>query len=71
MKAKPSERRLKNKPAIYDRILRILESARSSVTRSVNTSQVVANWLIGRRLWKKSNKERSGPAMEIIDNSIG
>jgi len=62
MKAKPSERRLKNKPAIYDRILRILESARSSVTRSVNTSQVVANWLIGREIVEEEQqgKVRAG-----------
>ena len=32
------------------RIHEILESARSSVARSVNSTQVVANWLIGREI---------------------
>lgn len=33
---------------LYARIRHILESARSNVTRSVNTTQVIANWLIGQ-----------------------
>lgn len=37
-------------PGLYDRIRNILESARSSVARTVNTTQVVANWLIGREI---------------------
>ena len=36
--------------SLYTRISRILESARSSVARSVNSTQVVTNWLIGRFL---------------------
>ncbi|MBI2563270.1 MAG: DUF1016 domain-containing protein, partial [candidate division NC10 bacterium] len=32
---------------LYARIRQILESARASAARSVNTTQVVANWLIG------------------------
>ena len=35
---------------VYDRIREILESARASVARSVNSTQVVANWLIGREI---------------------
>jgi predicted nuclease of restriction endonuclease-like (RecB) superfamily len=35
---------------LYTRIRRILESAHSSVARSVNSTQVVANWLIGREI---------------------
>ena len=47
--------RLKPKPlpasaALYRRIAQILESARSGVARTVNTTQVVANWLIGREI---------------------
>ncbi len=37
-------------PRLYDRIRNILESARVSVARTVNTTQVVANWLIGREI---------------------
>ena len=36
--------------SIYKRIRQILESARANVARSVNTTQVVANWLIGREI---------------------
>ena len=39
-----------NKATIYERIRQILKSARSSASRSVNTTQVVANWLIGREI---------------------
>ena len=36
--------------AIFERIQNILESARSNISRSVNTTQVVSNWLIGREI---------------------
>ena len=35
---------------VYQRIREILESARAGVARTVNTTQVVANWLIGREI---------------------
>lgn len=35
---------------VYDRIRRILESARSNVARTVNSTQVIANWLIGHEI---------------------
>jgi len=35
---------------IYQRIREILESARVGMARTVNTTQVVANWLIGREI---------------------
>jgi predicted nuclease of restriction endonuclease-like (RecB) superfamily len=34
----------------YDRIRDILESARTGVVRTVNTAQVLSNWLIGREI---------------------
>jgi len=37
-------------PAIYKRIRKILEAARAGVARTVNTTQVIANWLIGREI---------------------
>jgi predicted nuclease of restriction endonuclease-like (RecB) superfamily len=40
---------MRKKP-LYERIRQILESARTGVTRTVNTTQVVANWLIGREI---------------------
>jgi len=46
------------KMALYDRVRQILESARSSASRSVNTVQVVANWLIGREIVEEEQKGR-------------
>ncbi len=36
--------------ALYQRVRQILESARAGMTRTVNTTQVIANWLIGREI---------------------
>ncbi len=44
--------------ALYARISRILESARTGVARTVNTTQVVANWLIGREIVEEEQKGR-------------
>ena len=41
---------------LYVRIREILESARATVARSVNTTQVVANWLIGREIVEEEQK---------------
>jgi predicted nuclease of restriction endonuclease-like (RecB) superfamily len=35
---------------LYDRIREILESARTEIARTVNTAQVLSNWLIGRAI---------------------
>ena len=43
-------------PQVYDRIRQILESARANVARSVNTAQVVANWLIGREIVEEEQR---------------
>lgn len=37
-------------PALLERVSGILQSARNRAARSVNTTQVVANWLIGREI---------------------
>jgi predicted nuclease of restriction endonuclease-like (RecB) superfamily len=50
---KPSKR-----SPLYSRIREILESARAGVVRSVNTTQVMANWLIGREIVEEEQKGR-------------
>ena len=37
-------------PSLYSRIRVILESARAGISRTVNTTQVIANWLVGREI---------------------
>lgn len=41
---------------VYKRIRQILESARASVARSVNTTQVMAYWLIGREIVEEQQR---------------
>jgi predicted nuclease of restriction endonuclease-like (RecB) superfamily len=52
----------KEAASIYGRIREILESAKSAVARSVNTTQVAANWLIGREIveGEQNGKARAG-----------
>lgn len=49
-------------PLLFDRVREILESARSNIARTVNTTQVVANWLIGREIVEEEQqgKRRAG-----------
>ncbi len=44
---------------MYERIRQILDFAKSTVARSVNTTQVVANWLIGREIVEEEQKGRA------------
>ena len=43
-------------PAFYLRVREILEFARAGVARTVNTTQVMANWLIGREIVEEEQK---------------
>lgn len=45
-------------PPIFDRVQIILDSAQSHAARSVNTTQVVANWLIGREIVEEQQQGR-------------
>lgn len=53
---------------IFDRIRGILESARANVARTINTTQVVANWLIGREIVEEEQrgKKRAGYGAELL-----
>lgn len=57
-----------NPAPIHERIRDILESARAGVARSVNTTQVVANWLIGREIVEEEQqgKKRAGYGKELL-----
>src|SRR2546421_6220538 len=48
----------KKTTSLYGRIREILEAARTGVARTVNTTQVVANWLIGREIVEEEQKGR-------------
>lgn len=41
---------------LYGRVREILEAARGNIARTVNTTQVIANWLIGREIVEEEQK---------------
>jgi len=49
---------MKAQQNLYSRVREILEAARAGVARSVNTTQVVANWLIGREIVEEEQRGR-------------
>ncbi len=55
-------------PPIYGRVREILEAARSTISRTVNTTQVIANWLIGREIVEEEQqgKKRAGYGAELL-----
>lgn len=57
-------------PLLFDRIRDILESARSNIARTVNTTQVVANWLIGREIVEEEQqgKRRAGYGFKLLSD---
>ena len=52
--------------ALYGRVCQILESARTSAARSVNTAQVVANWMVGREIVEEEQQGQDAPAMRSV-----
>lgn len=58
---------------LYTRIRQILDSARVRVARSVNTTQVVANWLIGREIVEEEQKgkQRAGYGKALLKGLSG
>ena len=56
MRKKPTYLLGTKKAPVYERIRKILESARSGVARTVNTTQVIANWLIGRDIIEEEQR---------------
>jgi predicted nuclease of restriction endonuclease-like (RecB) superfamily len=55
---------------VYLRIRQILESARATAARSVNTAQVMANWLIGREIVEEEQrgKKRAGYGEQLLQD---
>ena len=45
--------------SLYDRVRQILDSARSTVARSVNSTQVAATWLIGQEIVEEEQKGKA------------
>lgn len=56
--------------AFYRRICDILTAARSGVARTVNTAQVLSNWLIGREIVEaeQEGKHRADYGENLLRN---
>jgi len=59
-----------NDPKVYDLVQVILASAQTHAARSVNTAQVVANWLIGREIVEEQQQgaKRAGYGEKVMEN---
>ena len=51
--------RMKKGSTLYDRVRQILESARSTFARSVNSTQIAATWLIGQEIVEEEQKGKT------------
>jgi predicted nuclease of restriction endonuclease-like (RecB) superfamily len=67
MAGKP-KKAMASAPHLYERVRNILESARAGVARTVNTTQVMANWLIGREIVEEeqAGKRRAAYGTEVL-----
>jgi len=54
---------------LYERVRGIIESARAGVARTVDTAQVVSNWLIGREIVEEEQKgeKRAAYGRQVIE----
>ncbi len=59
----------KRPASLYKRVQGILEQARDTAARSVNTAQVAANWLIGREIVEdeQQGQERAGYGARVLE----
>jgi predicted nuclease of restriction endonuclease-like (RecB) superfamily len=57
-KAADAPKALKVPPTLYGRVREILDAARTGIARTVNTTQVMANWLIGREIVEEEQRGR-------------
>ena len=55
-------------PPLFGRVHEILDAARSSIARTVNTTQVIANWLIGREIVEEEQrgKKRADYGRQLV-----
>lgn len=68
LKATKSRNPVSDTAHLFDRIRDILESARASVARTVNSTQVVSNWLIGREVVEEEQrgKRRADYGQQLV-----
>jgi hypothetical protein len=57
---------------LFDRVATILEQARASVVRSINSEMVIAYWLVGREIVEEEQQgeKRAGYAEGVIEDLL-
>ena len=72
MAAKPKKSGYVASP-LFNRIREILESAHASVARTINTTQVLVNWLIGREIVEEDQrgKKRADYGRKVLADLSG
>lgn len=57
-----------SRSALYNRVRGILESARAGLARTVNTTQVIVNWMIGREIVEEEQqgRRRAGYGVKLL-----
>ena len=70
MKLEIRKGKLMQKNELFNRVVSILEQARSNVVRSINSNMVIAYWLIGREIIEdiQDGKERAQYGKQVIEN---
>lgn len=76
MTKKPTKRKRESENdygTVFGDIAGIIEAARRSAARSVNSLMTAAYWLIGRRIveFEQSGKKRAGYGEELIEQLAG
>jgi predicted nuclease of restriction endonuclease-like (RecB) superfamily len=61
--------RTSQSPALYARVREILAAAQAGISRTVNTTQVVANWLVGREIVEEEQRgaKRAEYGKQIVE----
>ena len=61
---------IEEQPNLFDRVVSILEEARSNVVNSVNSNMVMGYWLIGREIVEEiqSGEKRAEYGKQIVKN---
>ena len=60
-------------PHLFDRVRDIVDAARASVVRTVNTAQVVANWRVGREIVEEEQRgrRRADYGQQLVSPALG
>ena len=61
---------IQNKQTLFDRVVSILEQARSNIVSSVNDSIIIAYWMVGREIVEElqAGEKRAGYGRQVVED---